>query len=948
MSDFQTMFPSLDPQLIECVLRDNNGVVHTTVDSLLRLSESAPGSAALAMSKRRQAAVDSKAEPAIVGSPVAAAAKPDDLPPSYEQRVSGLPAAASRRGRTNRTGRTNTGHGDRHHTHPPKHSRQGGSGRHGGGIRHGLSGSAGATASTASSAASVAATRAPPDGRAAGVAAAPPVAFAATTTSAATAAATIITTGPVAGQRRGHRSAGSGSGRPATHRPAAGDAALQPVPQRSVLSAASASSPAAISLHPLVTIATTDSRTSSRRATARYGYGADQSPMESSGKSDVGGAASQTGAAGGDDLNSQLRHMGKMSGRRFAEMARKFFGMARQYKQRRQQHLLLHQPQLLTMSAQTESTLNLLENGDFEAEDDGEVNPVVGTCGGGFCGEPLEEETAGEAAGGIDRRRRSGQPRSAFALSMQHLAISETATLAGPSAGRGQLDLEGGQQEAVARQPQSLRRHRHPQQAAALRLQARQPVDAAAWPLRHRHQRVDAAAVELGEGDAGPQADQWWRVASVTHQASRQHQQLLGAAQSPSAAGMASRQRSTATRSGSTSTGRAAFQNPHQSRCAERRPCAQQQQDGCLATGRQRQTLTRTNAVAQQDGAAHDGAGLRSRHQRSFAPLLGGRRRQRQQQLVADSGQAAAGRLSQQGVRLLRVGCDRAFQQKAAHDLIDCDVVGGSGGGGSWRQAPGQVRQCRSATAHSQRPSTETAIGDVPARRRTSAQQQARLATSTDSSAADWDCGESGGFFVLKSCQWKVSSLEQARHQQGSPALVLLVGGVGAPTLPGRGLQQRQAGHEQHQAGVQHRPGQARPVQRPAEACGGEAARPAHRHSSPNPLEMKRLALSGSDLKASFCQSATASMVRPKQNSAQPSCSRRHTGRRAAAAPAADMQARAAAVAQEASQPKGPQAGHADGRPAAQPNWREQPLGGESQQGEVGDSSGDVVEFLGA
>ncbi|PAA89408.1 hypothetical protein BOX15_Mlig021964g1 [Macrostomum lignano] len=622
MSDFQTMFPSLDPQLIECVLRDNNGVVHTTVDSLLRLSESAPGSAALAMSKRRQAAVDSKAEPAIVGSPVAAAAKPDDLPPSYEQalRASQRPAGSGQQERPDKQDRP-----DRHHTHPPKHSRQGGSGRHGGGIRHGLSSlqpqqqappppppppppasaaapiaaAAPATgghhrshsqpsattfssynfrASAACASSAAAAPAAASSGGSSGYRrwnppllgalpddflriSTPASGSAGATASTASSAASVTATagrqgggrsGGASGRSRshhhkcsncgryhhhhrtgggGHRSAGSGSGRPRDPTDQLPETPPQQLPrqrpsgvswqQQQLLQQPQAISPSssyhsnglshqhpqshsavynqiladerlaiALQNEEFLSLLRNDSdfmrtlqRDSSRRTRrlmltqpaghwqqqpqphARSysqpapaaavpsppaypmqpppqpafppppflpppprpsmpvtsivetgqlvpgglaptdGYGADQSPMESSGKSDVGGAASQTGAAGGDDLNSQLRHMGKMSGRRFAEMARKFFGMARQYKQRRQQHLLLHQPQLLTMSAQTESTLNLLENGDFEAEDDGEVNPVVGTCGGGFGGEPLEEETAGEAeaAGGIDR-----------------------------------------------------------------------------------------------------------------------------------------------------------------------------------------------------------------------------------------------------------------------------------------------------------------------------------------------------------------------------------------------------------------------------------------------------------------------------------------------------------------------------------------------------------------
>ena len=40
MSDFRTMFPELDRDVIETVLRANNGVVQTTIDQLLQLQES--------------------------------------------------------------------------------------------------------------------------------------------------------------------------------------------------------------------------------------------------------------------------------------------------------------------------------------------------------------------------------------------------------------------------------------------------------------------------------------------------------------------------------------------------------------------------------------------------------------------------------------------------------------------------------------------------------------------------------------------------------------------------------------------------------------------------------------------------------------------------------------------------------------------------------------------
>lgn len=39
MADFRTMFPKLDPDVIEAVLRANNGVVESTIDHLLKLNE---------------------------------------------------------------------------------------------------------------------------------------------------------------------------------------------------------------------------------------------------------------------------------------------------------------------------------------------------------------------------------------------------------------------------------------------------------------------------------------------------------------------------------------------------------------------------------------------------------------------------------------------------------------------------------------------------------------------------------------------------------------------------------------------------------------------------------------------------------------------------------------------------------------------------------------------
>lgn len=38
MEDFKTMFPSMDYEVIECVLRSNNGAVDATIDQLLQMS----------------------------------------------------------------------------------------------------------------------------------------------------------------------------------------------------------------------------------------------------------------------------------------------------------------------------------------------------------------------------------------------------------------------------------------------------------------------------------------------------------------------------------------------------------------------------------------------------------------------------------------------------------------------------------------------------------------------------------------------------------------------------------------------------------------------------------------------------------------------------------------------------------------------------------------------
>lgn len=44
MEDFKTMFPSMDYEVIECVLRSNNGAVDATIDQLLQMSIDAQGS----------------------------------------------------------------------------------------------------------------------------------------------------------------------------------------------------------------------------------------------------------------------------------------------------------------------------------------------------------------------------------------------------------------------------------------------------------------------------------------------------------------------------------------------------------------------------------------------------------------------------------------------------------------------------------------------------------------------------------------------------------------------------------------------------------------------------------------------------------------------------------------------------------------------------------------
>jgi hypothetical protein len=38
MMDFKTMFPTMEYEVIECVLRSNNGAVDATIDQLLQMS----------------------------------------------------------------------------------------------------------------------------------------------------------------------------------------------------------------------------------------------------------------------------------------------------------------------------------------------------------------------------------------------------------------------------------------------------------------------------------------------------------------------------------------------------------------------------------------------------------------------------------------------------------------------------------------------------------------------------------------------------------------------------------------------------------------------------------------------------------------------------------------------------------------------------------------------
>ena len=71
MSDFQTMFPHIEKDIIEAVLRSNDGVVQTTIDQLLVLSETADDSTA----------TEDQALPGYHESQD----YNEDLPPSYDE-----------------------------------------------------------------------------------------------------------------------------------------------------------------------------------------------------------------------------------------------------------------------------------------------------------------------------------------------------------------------------------------------------------------------------------------------------------------------------------------------------------------------------------------------------------------------------------------------------------------------------------------------------------------------------------------------------------------------------------------------------------------------------------------------------------------------------------------------------------------------------------------------
>ena len=81
MTDFKVMFPDMDAEVIEAVLRANNGAVDATIDHLLTMS--ADNEAEKAMHTQRDGATGQKTEsednpPAYAGNP-----------PSYQQATQG-------------------------------------------------------------------------------------------------------------------------------------------------------------------------------------------------------------------------------------------------------------------------------------------------------------------------------------------------------------------------------------------------------------------------------------------------------------------------------------------------------------------------------------------------------------------------------------------------------------------------------------------------------------------------------------------------------------------------------------------------------------------------------------------------------------------------------------------------------------------------------------------
>ena len=81
MTDFKVMFPDMDAEVIEAVLRANNGAVDATIDHLLTMS--ADNEAEKAMHVQEDGATARKSRedhpPAYVGNP-----------PSYQQATQGI------------------------------------------------------------------------------------------------------------------------------------------------------------------------------------------------------------------------------------------------------------------------------------------------------------------------------------------------------------------------------------------------------------------------------------------------------------------------------------------------------------------------------------------------------------------------------------------------------------------------------------------------------------------------------------------------------------------------------------------------------------------------------------------------------------------------------------------------------------------------------------------